>query len=80
MLSAIEQAIREFWVSAGRPPELVEYTPYLLGIASILLWFLRGLTGDCVRDLRYRLRRRTLRVVPGRPIVDPGALKIRSRI
>ena len=67
MLSALEQMVRDFWVRNGRPPDLAEYTPYLLAIGSIVAWFVRGLLGDCVRDVRYRLRRRSLRVVAGRP-------------
>ena len=78
MLSALEQMVRDFWVRNGRPPQLAEYTPYLLAIGSMLAWFVRGLIGDCVRDVRYRLRRRGLRVVAGRPAAFTHPLRSRS--
>lgn len=78
MLSTLEQAIQAFWVRNGRSAQLAEYTPYLLGIGSMLVWFVRGLLSDCVRELRYRLRRRTLRVVQGRRIAFGGSLRMRS--
>ena len=77
MLSALDQIIREFWVRNGRPPQLAEYTPYLLAIGSMLLWFVRGLIGDCVREIRYRQRRRGLRVVAGRPVALAPPLRSR---
>ncbi len=67
MLAALDQTIREFWLYHSRPPDLADYTPYLLAIGGVLVWFVRGLIGDCVRDLRYRMRRRALRVLPGGP-------------
>ena len=67
MLAALDQAIRDFWLSQGRPPGLADYTPYMLVIGWILAWFTRGLIGDCVRDFHYRARRRALRVVAAGP-------------
>ncbi len=67
MLAALDQAIRDFWLSQGRPPGLADYTPYMLAIGWGLAWFTRGLIGDCVRDFHYRARRRALRVIAAGP-------------
>lgn len=77
MLSALDQMLRDWLARHGRPPQLVEYTPYLLSIGSMLAWYVRGLLRDCVREFRYRMRKRNLRLIQGRPAAVLPSLKIR---
>ncbi len=75
MLSSLEETLGQILVRHGRSAQLLEYTPYLLCIGSMLGWFIRGLWRDTRIEFRYRARRRRLRLIRGRPAVAPAPLK-----
>lgn len=61
-----ESLIDTYFVTT-RQSEFREYLPYVLVIGSILVWFIRGIVMDVLKDFRRLRRRRWLRfLVRGR--------------
>lgn len=61
-----ESLIDTYFVTT-RQSEFREYLPYVLVIGSILVWFIRGIVMDVLKDFRKVRRRRWLRfLVHGR--------------